>query len=820
MTREKPALNRTETMRALKFSNWDAIYATLFATLTGGAFLTGFSRMLKINDFWMGVIFSFPMLAGIPQIVSSYIVERRGERKKFCILYSLIGRGLFIPIIFVPFILPTPLQFPVFVLLYLFSNIFLSITLPAWSSWMSDLVPSEIRGRYFGQRNMLAGLTVIIISLPAGWFIDLASKYHRFPEKFGFAVLFSIAVICALLSTLAISRQAEPKMIVSPEEEPGGLRGAISFYRIPFRDRNFRRLVIFGSLFAFAQFFASPFFLIYQLEQLKFTYTIIQIMTVYTSLLSMLSMPLWGYLGDKFGNKPIIAISVVGVAFLPIIWDFTTYKHIILSYVLVTLINTAGGIFWAGVGLGQFNILIASTPTEKKSVYFGAWSALVGLIGGIAPIIGGTLMTTFKPIHFQLWDLNMGNYQIVFFINTLLRFAALWSLGAVREAGSASARVVLSQLGSAPMGTWFQIRKLQHATSEDERRQAAQSLRTTRTVLAVDELISALEDPSLHVREEAAEALGEIGDKRATNALIAKLKDSSSGVVQEAADALGRIGDPVAVPALADILEHGETIDQLSAARALGKIASLEAVDILLKYVQPSFCQSNPEIAEVCIRALGNSHSPASVPTLAKCLEEAPRSMHRAVVRSLGEMGSRDAAQSLIKLLRVENEPAMLSRIAVSLAMCDAEEAVPELLETLKRLDSPIARKQVLNAIGNLLGEGEWLYPLLAMEPYERDQAVTKMLNEMIRKERSGAKENFASKRRWKIMESSLQHYQSSRYNEAAQALLRLPFGKNDEQDILQEVLNWSAKRAQAGEADSEEFLLVLLVLRRRLSFA
>jgi len=813
MSDEKPQLNRLEIMRALKYSNWDAVYATAFAILTGGAFLTGFALYLKANDFWMGIIFSVPMLAGLFQIVSSYFVELSGNRKRFCGTYSLLGRILFLPILLIPFIIPPHFRFLVFALLFLLSNVLLSITQPAWSSWISDLVPQDMRGRYFGKRNMLAGLTTLIISMPAGWFLDQATKYHRFPESVGFASLFGVAVICALLSFAALMHQAEPPMVRSDVNHTAGLKGALSFYRMPFLDREFRAYVLFGGLFAFSQFFAAPFFLVYQLEKLKFSYTVIQVFTVYTSLLSMISLPLWGYIGDKFGNKPIIAISTAGVALLPLLWDFTTRKHLLMAYLIVTFINTASGVFWAGVGLGQFNLLIASTPMKNKSVYVGAWSAVVGLAGGIAPILSGILMTAFKPVHFVVQDFLIGNYQIVFFINTILRFVALASLKPVVERGSASAKEVLAQIGSAPVGSWKQIRRLQKSTNEEEKLEAAQSLKSSRTTLAVEELIAALDDPSLHVREEAAIALGEIRDPRATPALLSKLADPASGIVEECALALGSIGDPQAVKALGEVLETGETIDSLAAAKAIGKIRCVESQELLLKALNSETTKNKPGLAEACIRALGNSGSERVARELERYLEHGNASLQRAVVRALGDIGSKSSASALMKLLDEQKDPAMISRIAVSLAMCGASEAIPNLLASLEVVYSPVARKQIINAIGNLVGVEDRLYPILAMESYDRDQAVSRIFQEMLRKERAASRESFSAKRRYRSLQLAAEHYQDGRYVEAAQILIRYASDQKESKSA-QAIIDWMEKRTREGVLNSEEFLLLLLVFK------
>lgn len=813
MNVEKPQLNRLEIMRALNYSNWDAIYATAYSILTGGAFLTGFALFLKVSDFWMGIIFSIPMLAGLFQIISSYFVELGGNRKKFCGTYSLIGRMLFLPILLIPFLVPSHFRFLVFTILFLLSNVLLSITQPAWSSWISDLVPQDMRGRYFGKRNMLGGLTTLIISMPAGWFLDQSTKYHHFSERIGFASLFGAAVICALLSFAALMHQAEPPMVKSDINHSSGLKGALSFYRMPFLDRDFRAYVLFGGLFAFSQFFAAPFFLVYQLEKLQFSYTVIQVFTVYTSLLSMISLPLWGYIGDKFGNKPIIVISTAGVALLPLIWDFTTSKHLLMAYLIVTFINTASGVFWAGVGLGQFNLLIASTPMKNKSVYVGAWSAVVGLAGGVAPILSGILMTAFKPVHFIVSDILIGNYQIVFFINTIFRFVALASLHPVVERGSVSAKEVLTQLGSAPMGSWKQIRRLQRSSREEERFEAAQSLKTTRTVLAVDELISALNNPSLHVREEAAIALGEIRDARATPALLAKLADPASGIVEECALALGAIGDPQVVKSLGEVLETGETIDSLAAAKAIGKIRCVESRELLLKALNSEETKEKPGLAEACIRALGNSGSEQVARELEAYLEKGNATLQRAIVRALGDIGSPKSASALITLLDMEIDSAMIPRIAVSLAMCGASEAIPRLLDSLGIVQSPVARKQIINAIGKLLGEEERLYPLLAMEDYDREQAVSRIFQEMIRKDRTAAKESFSAKKRYRSLQLAAEHYQEGRFVDAAQVLIRYACEQQDTESF-QAIVDWIERRTREGVLDSEEFMLLLLVFK------
>src|SRR5579872_1660288 len=127
MAAQRGELNRLEILRTLKISNWEAVFSTAHLTLTGGAFQTGFALWLGASNFWMGVLSSFPLFAGLVQILSSYFVERRGERRQFTAWFTGVGRFLWLPILLLPFLLPPGARFVPFVVLLLLSSVLLSI---------------------------------------------------------------------------------------------------------------------------------------------------------------------------------------------------------------------------------------------------------------------------------------------------------------------------------------------------------------------------------------------------------------------------------------------------------------------------------------------------------------------------------------------------------------------------------------------------------------------------------------------------------------------------------------------------------------------
>ncbi len=739
----RPALSRMEVLTGLKMSVWEGSFATVWGALTGGAFLTGFALYLHADSFAIGLLTAIPTFAGLVQILSSYSGERRETRKYFVGWFALIGRLLFLPILLLPIFMHHGAIYP-FLFLFAASYVLMHISVPAWTTWMTDLVPPDYRGRYFGRRNMICGIVGMVVSLPAAWFLDYTTKQHHW-ANLGFGTLFGIAIAAALVAFTCILKQPEP-----PKSRPEtaatetGFKAVQQYFSAPFADPNFRRLMMFNTLFGTGQFFAAPFFTVYALQVLKMNYVWLQIYAALTSISTLASMPLWGYLGDKFGNKPLLAIGVWGVFTLPISWMWTSPDHALSTSMLLIEINLIGGMFWAGVALTQFNLLIGFSPQGKTAIYVATMAGVTGLAGGLAPMLGGVVMNALSGWHAVALGLHLSNYHITFLISALLRIAALPFLAKVVDPRAVDTRAVLRQLRQAKPQSWAHIRRLQHGDHE-ERLKATEALGGSKTQLAGVELQAALMDPSQQVREEAARALGEIGDSAAVDALIAALHDPAAGLVEEAAQALARIGDRKANVPLAALLRSGpERLTRrhrIIVTQALGELGGSDAVTALLHELSTA---DDEEQAEAVVDALGKTGSSRAAPALVTLIlrPEVSFGLRRIIVRALGEIGDPRAIEALRSVLAdYSADAAMTPALADALARLDDGESALTLAHGLGDLDSPIARKQISHAIGRLLGQGDIAYALLSQDPMSRDASVDKLLQETIRSVASGPAE-------------------------------------------------------------------------------
>lgn len=85
----------------LKNSIFDGIFANIFATLTGGLFLTGLALYLHMNEFLIGLLSAFPFLATVFQLPASYFLEKKGNRKSVAKQAALAARSLWLPVLIV-----------------------------------------------------------------------------------------------------------------------------------------------------------------------------------------------------------------------------------------------------------------------------------------------------------------------------------------------------------------------------------------------------------------------------------------------------------------------------------------------------------------------------------------------------------------------------------------------------------------------------------------------------------------------------------------------------------------------------------------------
>jgi MFS family permease len=428
-----PMTTNSTTRQALRISNIEGSWATLHFVLTSGAFFTGFALMLGANDFQLGLLSAMPLLAQVFQLPGAWLVEKTGHRRVLVGWFSVISRTFWLPIALIPALFADhPMR--MFIALCLASSIAMNLASSGWVAWMSALVPPSIRGRYFATRGRITGVVAIVASLGGGLAIDLFKHYDR--EYAGYLVLMMIAVGAGLMAFRLILRQPDP------DYRAEALPALTTYLAQPMRDANYRRIIAFYLYWLFAVNLASPFFNAHLLKHMGWNFRSMALLGVVSSVTTILLQSSWGRAVDRYGHKPVLMITAIGIIHLPFYYAFCPWDRQWPIYLNAMF----GGVFWAGFGLASFNQLIDVLPARRRTMYVAVLSALSGVTNFFAATFSGWLADLFEGVRWQFGSLTVVNYQILFIITGLVRIPGLLLLRRIREPDAEGTGVVIRKV--------------------------------------------------------------------------------------------------------------------------------------------------------------------------------------------------------------------------------------------------------------------------------------------------------------------------------------------------------------------------------------
>ncbi len=409
--------------RGMRLAVIEGAFATVHIAVTLGAFTTGLALFLGASDFQIGLLASLTPLSSTFSLACAQSITRLGRRKPLTAYPALLGRAMYLPLALLPFLpLLGGTKMALFLSVIAVSNIALAFSGNAWMDWMTDLVPLERRGRYFGVRSTLLGVISMATNLIAGKTLDVFKAQGR--EAQGFLLIFSVAVFFASLAFLTLLRQPEPEMAPRPRIPLRALAAS------PFQDRDFRSLVLLFSFWAVVTGIPAGYFGAHFLKNLHGSFSGLAFYSVVAGLVSLPAQLLWGRLIDRMGNKPVLFASILGVTTLPLFWFFSWPGFLLPIWVDAFL----SGIFWPGIALASFNLLLVSSPEESRAAHLAVFTTVTGIAGFLASLLGGVLATLFSAFVWTIGPVTLVNFHLLFLLSALGRAAALFFVPKVKEA--------------------------------------------------------------------------------------------------------------------------------------------------------------------------------------------------------------------------------------------------------------------------------------------------------------------------------------------------------------------------------------------------
>lgn len=327
----------------------------------------------------------------------------------------MLARLLWIGVACIGLLLPLPSSTAIYAMLamYLLISLLESIAGPAWWTWMADLIPRRIRGRYMATREIistvfrLAGFVIVGIILDIAISID-GQGILRAPAsaalqpilKYTICGLFILAGLLGLPVLLFRRvREVLPSVndmpraqVLNPDsgapldqsmlnvrESDLSLFSTLARVLLdPWRIKSFRYFAISTAVLMFGANISAMYLVRNALNNIGFSkLSTNAIFLIFGAIGGLLTLKAFGRLVDRFGRNPVLIISAIGTVFTILPWAFITRNTPDLG--ISTAINWLGHF---GGGLFGHGELVLIAPDVPLGAFIAG--AIASTVGGIA----------------------------------------------------------------------------------------------------------------------------------------------------------------------------------------------------------------------------------------------------------------------------------------------------------------------------------------------------------------------------------------------------------------------------------------------------
>lgn len=408
--------------QSLRHSVRDGV-AYSFMAGAGEHYISAYALLLKATTAQISWLAAFPPLIGsFAQLFSAWLANRLGRRKPIILFGVGLQTAMWLPIIWLPYFFPAQ---AVTILIVCVALYFVGAHLatPVWNSLMGDLVLERRRGRFFARRTRLMSMTNFLALVGAGLLLhgfELAEM-----ARLGFMLIFTLAALARFYSATQLARMHDPSCAPTPIDWP-----ALPGLWRRMQGADCVRFTLFFAAMQFAAAIAAPFFVVYMLRDLGFSYLQYMSATALAVLAQFGTLRMWGRLGDVFGNRVILRATGAVIPFFPVLWLVSP------NFIYVVALQMLGGLCWAGFSLSAGNYLYDTVSPERRASYTAVHNVLTHvaifagvLLGGFLSLVVPESVTVFG--HSWSWSSSLWGVLIA---SSLARAAVSLSLApALRE---------------------------------------------------------------------------------------------------------------------------------------------------------------------------------------------------------------------------------------------------------------------------------------------------------------------------------------------------------------------------------------------------
>jgi MFS family permease len=372
--------------KALKVSIKEGTAANISSGF-GDNFVIPFALSIGAKPFHIGILSSFSgFLYQFAQLIGTRMMEKHSRKKIvlwFVFLQALMWLFIALVGIFVWKGIFDGYSVWLLILFYSLLMFFGGISYSPWFSWMGDIVPPEKKGEYFSGRTRVASLAGLATILIAAFFLDFYKTKGL--ALLAFSILFVLAFTFRFVSYMLFHKQYAPKFRQKK-------RDYFSLWAFIKKYDNFGKFAVYQGFFNIAVMIASPFFNVYMLKELNFSYTMFTLATVSYIIYYLLFLPLAGKFSDRYGNKNLTVITNVFFVLTPIL-----YCLVKTPLGVILLPQLSAGIASAASVISFSNFIYDAVSPKHRSICVTYTNMLIGTGTLIGAFMGGVIVDYIHP---------------------------------------------------------------------------------------------------------------------------------------------------------------------------------------------------------------------------------------------------------------------------------------------------------------------------------------------------------------------------------------------------------------------------------------
>lgn len=382
----------------------------------GGTVFLLYLNELGLPKDKIGVLLSFFPFTGLLALVLGPAIARWGRKRAYLTCF-----GLRKPVMFLLILLPwLQLRFGTAAAVAFLFAVILTVAILRASAetgyypWLQEFVPNAVRGKFGAASTILLTLTSVVAVYIAGQALE------HFTLAVTFNGLLSVGVLIGIVG-VAMMLFVPGGAPVHSQDNPSS-RSHITSLLDALKDHDFLYFLGGMGCYTLGVYMFSSFLPLYLKEGFNLEPAAIVRLDIASMLGGALFSLISGIIADRIGSRPVLVPGLVASVLVPAGWLLVP-AGVVHPFAVSALLYFAFGAASTSASIAANRSLFNSViPMEKNTAYTSLYYAWAGLTGGIAPLLGGMLLTGLVGWRIGVGLFSLDAFRLLFLIS-LVSFA-------------------------------------------------------------------------------------------------------------------------------------------------------------------------------------------------------------------------------------------------------------------------------------------------------------------------------------------------------------------------------------------------------------